>query len=451
MRIVSSRDTSTENGRTPESCPQKERIGEKPCPLERTSETAARPSSYPLVPAFEQMATPSFYAEAEATTKGGTTPFQTPSKTAKVPEKAPGVSLKGARFFAPNVLVEEEYNTIEMLDQSETEPEAEQRSDETLRQDSKQKKRRSKKKQRDADAEYLRDIVRDETRFQEAWSIIEHTVPGGRSLLEEIRSAALENGYEAVYGENDEYLTESDLEHPYTEYQPCTESLQMPESSKAGPSYFDKGKWVNGSDYEANQEFIAAQKAQRAPEMIPEPSPKTTKKKPCKARPSLGIRIDEIQPARTKVAQSKLRTNLRDSLAALPGGGYFATKMRAKSEDPNMSNKVGARKNNNPPDDSGSSSSSDSESSDGSSDTSDSTSSSDGSSKQRKHKNKSNNSPSRKLRKEKYRDEYQKKYKKLQKQIRRAKRSSAKVKEPTPYRGQANYDALELFDYQFDH
>ncbi|EUC56404.1 Pol polyprotein/retrotransposon, putative, partial [Rhizoctonia solani AG-3 Rhs1AP] len=196
--------------------------------------------------------------------------------------------------------------------------------------------------------------------------------------------------------------------------------MTNPEPDKAGPSYFDKGKWQCNEDYEAQQ---AHKRQVEAPRSSREASTRAKK-----ARPSIGIRIDELVPEKAKPEKRSttpnVARNLELSIAALPERGYFADNMRtflAKEKKPKKAEKARAYIP----------------------ETSDpSESDSDESTTEKNRKNREKYRAKEKTRKE------QRENKRLRRQVRELKRASIKIKEPEKYRGQEDFDAFEMWDYQ---
>ncbi|KAG8695605.1 hypothetical protein FRC09_009059, partial [Ceratobasidium sp. 395] len=271
-----------------------------------------------------------------------------------------------------------------------------------------------------------------------------------KHLLGEFRDVSESEGYESSHWENevdDLDTIKSGMGKTPIEVWKTTETSRD-ESPQAGPSYFDKGKWVKDTDYEANMTYKTSAQPKTYAQIA-----NPLKQAPRRARPSLGIRIDDVRPAqppKTPKAQSR-DTDLNASIAALPGGGYFADKMRAKSVGLDQSGNKSLRFRLNPPSssDSSSSSSSDSSSESDDSDSPDNSgNSSDSSSSSSSSGGKKRKSPSRKRHDEKRRARHREKTAKLKKQLRKARRASIKLKEPTPYNGEQDYDKFELWDYE---
>ncbi|QRW04734.1 Pol polyprotein/retrotransposon [Ceratobasidium sp. AG-Ba] len=427
-----------------EACPNAESTGDQPRPA--TSDRADTLSQ--RVSRSERMNTPSFHAAAEATTiseiAGSTTPFQTPSRKAK------------SRSSIPK----------HTYDVNDTYNEPEQKSDETLKQVPRAKRRKSDKHQRAEDLAYLRQIIKDKNRLLNAKHVLDTEIPNTKSLLEEIRETSEESGCESImWDENTHPIVSGAQADPITIK--LVEISSDEESPQAGPSYFNKGKWVKDTDYEANMAYKQAR--QSAAE--PDPKPKENipeKPKARRARPSLGLTIDEVRPIEQKTpAETPNKTfNLGASVAALPGGGYLAEKMRA-SRSSNQAKRSDRRERQNPPSSSSSSSSS-SESSDSSdnsdssdspddsseSDSSESSSSSSSSGRSRgrrsrrhRHRRRNHSSPSYRRRRASQRERYREERRKLKRELRKARRAQIKMKEPTPYNGRPDYDAFESWCY----
>ncbi|QRV77164.1 Pol polyprotein/retrotransposon [Ceratobasidium sp. AG-Ba] len=442
-----------------EACPNAESTGDQPRPA--TSDRADTLSQ--RVSRSERMNTPSFHAAAEATTiseiAGSTTPFQTPSRKAKSrSSSSPSVRIGGAMYFGNNIL--------DTYDVNDTYNEPEQKSDETLKQVPRAKRRKSDKHQRAEDLAYLRQIIKDKNRLLNAKHVLDTEIPNTKSLLEEIRETSEESGCESImWDENTHPIVSGAQADPITIK--LVEISSDEESPQAGPSYFDKGKWVKDTDYEANMAYKQAR--QSAAE--PDPKPKENipeKPKARRARPSLGLTIDEVRPIEQKTpAETPNKTfNLGASVAALPGGGYLAEKMRA-SRSSNQAKRSDRRERQNPPSSSSSSSSS-SESSDSSdnsdssdspgdsseSDSSESSSSSSSSGRSRgrrsrrhRHRRRNHSSPSYRRRRASQRERYREERRKLKRELRKARRAQIKMKEPTPYNGRPDYDAFESWCY----
>ncbi|KAG8739731.1 hypothetical protein FRC10_005228 [Ceratobasidium sp. 414] len=206
------------------------------------------------------------------------------------------------------------------------EPEAERRSDETLKQAAKPKCMKSEAQQRNEDMAYLRAVIKDNKRRRQLQEMLPDVIPNNKSLLEEMREALRESsgaeGYESSLWEDGVYEIES---VGSTGKKRDTHPEAAPQS---GPSYFEKGKW-----------FVARKKA-KAIGPTPENEGRTKAKQPKRARPSLGIKIDDVMPS--QVQQPKPNNplvieDLKANVAALPAGGYLAEKMRAKSLGPDRS------------------------------------------------------------------------------------------------------------------
>ncbi|QRV96035.1 Pol polyprotein/retrotransposon [Ceratobasidium sp. AG-Ba] len=466
---------SEAEGENPKATLQKERTSASPYPSERTSNSlypterthdkAHGRSTYPNSDSTMGRSTPSHSQMSDRPlTEHTTTPFQTPSRKARVYAKTPGVKFNGAKYFNTSVLEPEMHNDIPF-----TEEDTEQRSDETLRQTSKPKRKMSEKEQMKLDITLIQEILEDKARRRSLRAQLPDIIRNEKPLLEELEEALRESsGYESSVWEDDIYpIIESENEKPNPEpWKYEREESERAPSPQAGPApdYFDKGKWVRDEDFEANEAYKAS-RTPKKPEQKPEGRENEKKHKPKRARPSLGLTIDEVQPRRNPKPQTdtpKGEAKLRASIAALPAGGYFADKMRKKN--PGLDNsKAGTacgRQGQGLPSDgsttSDSSDSSDSESSEtessDSSDSSSDSSSSDSSSshKKKKHKKRSKSSESYKRAKEEHRRKYREKTRRLKRKLRKAHRATMKIIEPTPYNGVPDYDTFERWDYQTD-
>ncbi|QRV95893.1 Pol polyprotein/retrotransposon [Ceratobasidium sp. AG-Ba] len=445
------------------ACPNAESTGEQPRPATSDRANMLSQSVSQTAPADERMDTPSFHAEAEATTvseiAASTTPFQTPSRKAKSRlNSSPSVRTGGAMYFRNDVL--------DTYDVNSTYNEPEQKSDETLKQVPRPKRRKSDKQQRAEDLAYLRQIIKDKNRLLNAKHVLDTEILNTKSLLEEIRETSEESGCESImWDENTHPIVSGAQIDPITIER--VEISSGEESPQAGPSYFDKGKWVKDLDYEANMAYKQARKSAAEPdpkqkENVPE------KPKARRARPSLGLTIDEVRPIERKVpAETPNKTfNLGASVAALPGGGYLAKKMRASLLS-SQTKRQDRKERYNPPSSSSSSSSS-SESSDSSdnldpsdssddssdSDSSDSSSSSSSSGRSRgrrsrrhRHRRKNHSSPSYRRRQSRQRERHREERRKLKRELRKARRAQIKMKEPSPYNGRPDYDTFESWCY----
>ncbi|KAG8734303.1 hypothetical protein FRC10_011771 [Ceratobasidium sp. 414] len=429
-----------------EPCPQTERTSTPPYPAERTVKTGPGPLTYPTEweTTFEKTSTPAATASAEVTLPS-ITRFQTPSRKARMYDKMPIVKLDGAKYFPTNVHDAEIH--------APPEPEPEQKSDEMLKQTSKPKRMKSAAQQHEEDMAYLRAAIKDNKRRRRLQEMLPDIIPNNKSLLDEMRIALQESsgseGYESSFWEDDIYEIESVGEMG------GKRNMYPEPTPQAGPSYFEKEKWVRGSDYETNQKFKAKQTAEQKDVMSKDEGHKTTGKNiPKRARPSLGIKIDDVRPPEAKPPRANATLtadDLKASIKALPAGGYFAEKIRAKSLVPDRTMSKSRQWDKTPSDDNSQSSSSsssqgtqsDSESDQSDSEPSDSSDGADGThtrtiSEKRKRQNAKN------------RDRYREKNKKLKKKVKKAQHANLKLKEPTAYRGQENYNEFELWDYEIE-
>ncbi|KAF8687110.1 hypothetical protein RHS03_09993, partial [Rhizoctonia solani] len=216
-------------------------------------------------------------------------------------------------------------------------------------------------------------------------------------------------------------------------------SNQSAAADPGRPTFFDKGKWISNKDFDAQQAYKAAKS-------------RTDDTMPKKDQPSIGITLDDIRPPRKAARQETLERSCdRSSIAALPAGGYFANKMRAKGVAmPSTSKKEkSAKKRAYSPSESKSKSRSSSSPESSNSDKSTTLNLSLGLVSSRKRwKNKKKREEYRL--KEKMRKEQCKKHK-LQRQIWELIQASIKVKELVAYQGQDNYNPFEKWDYKVDH
>ncbi|KAG8686118.1 hypothetical protein FRC09_014329 [Ceratobasidium sp. 395] len=444
------------------ACPQVESTGDLPYP---TASIGGRTlGSMPCpTPSRNYTATPSFHVHAEATMRHGdepsTTPFQTPSRKAKGYVSAPSVKLDGAKYFGKLI------STTNSVDDTYVENETEQKSDETLKNSAKPKPK-SEGQKHEEDMAYLRQIIkekREKRRKREQKAPTVDEIPNSKPILKEVREAlSSSEEYGSSLWEDDIYPIPSQDNEPSVKLWMLDDSPPR-DSPQAGPSYFDKGKWVHDEDFEAALAFKKSRKLHTPPKEPETPAPPSPKHKTRRARPSLGIRIDDVCPAKPPQPPKTpaYEPDLKSSLAALPGGRYFADKMCAKSLGPDQSKSESSRskKKQNPPSSSDSSSStSSSESSDESDDPSSTESSSEpedsddssseSSSSSNEDKQKLTKKQRRRIAKRKaYRC---KKLRKMKSKLRKARRASVKLKEPTAYAGQADYDKFELWVYELE-
>ncbi|KAG8739711.1 hypothetical protein FRC12_016224 [Ceratobasidium sp. 428] len=275
-----------------ESCPPEERTaGEPAYPKERTG-TSPYPAEYldslgqghreypNSDSTFGRTSTPRTGTDNNSY-DASTTPFQTPSRKARGYAKTPSVKISGARFFG---------NAVVNVDTSENdehvEPEVEQKSDETLKQ-AKKHKRKSARRQRDAELEFLQRVI--EENREAAEEMLKRATP--KRYSEELQKAQSESeGYDSSMWGDDMDTMHTGPEKPPIEVWKTTE-VSRDESPRAGPSYFDKGKWVKDSDYEHN---VAYKKSLK---QTPYHATHSPEKPARRARPSLGITIDNVRPA----------------------------------------------------------------------------------------------------------------------------------------------------------
>ncbi|KAG9105390.1 hypothetical protein FRC07_009322, partial [Ceratobasidium sp. 392] len=437
--------------------PQAASTSRKPYPAERTADPA-----YPT----PDEATRRAYEES-------TTPYKTPSRHAKVAAKTPGVKPSGPLYF-PNVTTfrlkpssksdefiqhAEKYGRVPGMEwfphkviiehdsegkSSSQTNSAEQKSDETLKQLT--KKPKSKGQQRAEDMAFLRDVIKDNKRRRRMQEMLPDLIPNDKSLLDELwdamKSSSGGEGYESSVPEGEETM-KPDSDSPPIQSWEVMSSEPKTQSPVPGPSYFDKGKWVRDEDYEANQQYIESHKPEPEVRTASSEGRKKKKKKSKKPRPSLGINLEQIRPTQApNLEKSRDAIDLKASIAALPAGGYFAEKMRAKSAAPDQSRVEKTRQKFNPPSDSSDSSSESSESSSEHSSTS-SPESSDSENDRRKSRKKKSS-------KGKSRSEYREENRELKEKVKKAQRASVKLKEPTTYYGQESYDDFELWSYETD-
>ncbi|KAG8764640.1 hypothetical protein FRC12_007976 [Ceratobasidium sp. 428] len=428
-----------------QACPQVESTGDSPYPTESIGVRTSWSKPCPIPSYNDQAATPSFHVHAEVTLRHGdepsTTPFQTPSRKAKIyVNDKQSVRLDGAKYFGKLI------STTNSVDETYVEPEVEQKSDETLKNTPKTKKK-SEGQKHEEDMAYLRQIIkekREKRRKREEKAPEVKPIPNSKSILEEVNKAleSESEGYSSSLWEDDIYPIPSQEQDPPSEFWTYEDTPPRVEN-QAGPSYFDKGKWVRDDDFEANLAYKESRKEASPPEQPETPAPPSPKKKARRARPSLGIRIDDVCPAKPPQPHKTpaKEPELKSSLAALPGGGYFADKMRAKSLGPDHSDSSSGSSSSESSDESDKQSSSESEDSDDSSSSESSSSSDDGKKKLTK-KQKRRIAKRRAYRREKLR--------KMKSKLRKARRASVKLKEPTPYNGQDDYDKFELWVYELE-
>ncbi|QRV93674.1 Pol polyprotein/retrotransposon [Ceratobasidium sp. AG-Ba] len=461
---------SIAGGPSSSACPQQacigvspypsERIGVSPYPSARANDGVQRLSVYPNSDStFGRSATPTSTPSAQVAYGASNTLFETPGRRARMYAKTPGLKLDGAKYFTSSVLDTENHSSFDN-------PE-EERSDETLKLTSHPKRRKSNGQQKQADIAYLKEILGDDERRRSIRLELPDIIRNDKSLLEEMEAALYDSsGYESNAQEYEPYLAKSYEQQPQVQvWKAASVDTRSRSTPEAGPSYFDKGKWVRDEDFEANEAYKSTHiPAIQSPSALSEGRKKKKKNKSKRPRPSLGLTVDEMQPNKPHNAEpepARGDTKLRASLAALPAGGYFAEKMRAKSLGPDYSYAASrqSRKKSRPPSDPSSSDSSDSsDESDSSSESSDSSSESSDSSdpretweRRRKSKNKSSESYRRHhaSRRDRYREENKELKRKLRK-ARKAQRAGTQLIKPTPYDGCENYDIFEKFDYETD-
>ncbi|QRV77540.1 Pol polyprotein/retrotransposon [Ceratobasidium sp. AG-Ba] len=441
------------------ACPQQARIGVLPYPSERTHDSAQRLSMYPNSDStFGRSATPKSTLSAQVAYGESNTPFETPGRRARAYAKTPGLKLDGAKYFTSSILDSENRDSFDN---------PEERSDETLKLTSHLKRRKSNGQQKQADIAYLKEILGDDERRRSIRLELPDIVRNDKSLLEEMEAVLYNSsGDETNAHEYEPYLAKTYRERPQAQvWKAASIDTRSRSTPEAGPSYFDKGKWVRDEDYEANKAYKSTHiPTVPSPGALSEGRKKKKKKKSKRPRPSLGLTVDEMQPSKPHNSEpepARVNAKLGASLAALPAGGYFAEKMRAKSLGPDSSyteSRKSRRKRNPPSDPSSSDSSDTSDSSDNSSESSDSSSESSDSSnpretweKRRKSKNKLSESYSRHRvsHRDRYREENRELKRKLRK-ARKARRAGIQLIKPTPYDGCENYDIFEKFDYETD-
>ncbi|KAG8697204.1 hypothetical protein FRC08_006674 [Ceratobasidium sp. 394] len=298
-------------------------------PGECIVEPGHEPSTYPKTWSEHKTATSTPFVGFEHSK----TLFWTLSRKSKARtgvNKTPGLNLQGVKYFPYNVLSTEIH-----VNETPAEQEPEQRSDKTLKLTAKPRCMKSEAQQREEDMAYLRAVIKDNKRQRCLQEMLPDVIPNNKSLLEEMCEALRESSggerYESLIWEDEIYKIQS--ANGEGEEKPSEPSQQV------GLSYFDKGKWVNGSDYEANQEYKASRPTEAK---HPEPRNEGREKKATHkhTHPSLRIRIDDVQPNRTQMPKENTTLTVNDlkaSMAALPASGYFAEKMRAKSLGPDQS------------------------------------------------------------------------------------------------------------------
>ncbi|QRW13669.1 Pol polyprotein/retrotransposon [Ceratobasidium sp. AG-Ba] len=361
------------------------------------------------------------------------------------------------RITAAHILTLAEESTEDESCPSDTEnlssfdnPE-EQRSDETLKLTSHLKRRKTNGQQKQADIAYLKEILGDDECRRSIWLELPDIIRNDKSLLEEMEVALYNSsGYESNAQEYEPYLTKTYKAQPQVQvWKAVSVETRSHSTPEAGPSYFDKGKWVRDEDFEANKTYEAAH---------------TITIQSLGASSEGRLTIDEMQPNKSHDAEPEPAhgdAKLRASLAALPAGGYFAEKMCAKSLGPDCSygasrqSRKKSRSPSNPssPDSSNSSDESDSssENSKSSSESSDSSDSRETWERRRKAKNKSSKSYRRHS--ASCRDRYREENKELKRKLRKAQkaqRAGVQLMKPTPYDGCENYDIFEKVDYETD-
>ncbi|QRW02440.1 Pol polyprotein/retrotransposon [Ceratobasidium sp. AG-Ba] len=299
--------------------------------------------------------------------------------------------------------------------------ESEPKSDETLKQASKLKRKKSDRQQHAEDMTYLRQIIADRKRLSHVQSMLLEEIPNTKSLLDEMSDTlgADKTTGSSPWGEKN-YSTPKPTENISDKTWETPESIEK-ESPQAGPSYFDKGKWVKDSDYEANTAYKAKRQEELKKTVQPSKSSKPTespagRKKRRKTRPSLGIRIDDHGSA-PRGREKKEKVNP-------PSSSESSSSSTSDSSDES--------------DDPAGPGSSDSSSN---SDSSVSSSSSSGSSRKISEGRRRHNA----VRRARHREKSQK----LKSKLKRARRAHIKLKEPTPYNGEADYDKFEQWDYEF--
>ncbi|QRW06484.1 Pol polyprotein/retrotransposon [Ceratobasidium sp. AG-Ba] len=432
--------TMAEESTDDESCPSRASIAEGPsspvCPKRRAYCRTPQSVRMTVLNACQCTPTqtrhlgvqpPKSTLSAQVAYGESNTPFETPGRRARAYAKTPGLKLDGAKYFTSSILDSENRDSFDN---------PEERSDETLKLTRHLKRRKSNGQQKQADIAYLKEILGDDERRRSIRLELPDIVRNDKSLLEEM---------EAVL-----YNSSGDETNAH-EYEPYLAKLTE-SGHKLRPSYFDKGKWVRDEDYEANKAYKSTHiPTVPSPGALSEGRKKKKKKKSKRPRPSLGLTVDEMQlskPHNSEPEPARVNAKLGASLAALPAGGYFAEKMRAKSLGPDSSyteSRKSRRKRNPPSDPSSSDSSDTSDSSDNSSESSDSSSESSDSSnpretweKRRKSKNKLSESYSRHRvsHRDRYREENRELKRKLRK-ARKARRAGIQLIKPT-------------FDYETD-
>ncbi|KAG8684678.1 hypothetical protein FRC11_011751, partial [Ceratobasidium sp. 423] len=262
-----------------------------------------------------------------------TTPFHTPSRTSQPSLSQNTIRLEGAKYFPHNVL---HMSNNHMETMPDKEAESENQSDETLKQSSRPK-RHSEAQQRAEDMAFLNAVIKDNKRRRRLQEVLPDIIPNNKSLLDEMHEALEKSSGDEFEVSEWEHVAESPEAGPSK----ARMSAQTPEPNQiTGPSFFDKGKWVSDEVHDAQEAYKAARRHGKDSEYSAQskgrdkPNPKLPKTKPKKARPSMGITIDDIRPASSPKEMPKMYNDLPDlkaSIAALPGGGYLAEKMKTRN------------------------------------------------------------------------------------------------------------------------
>ncbi|KAG8693823.1 hypothetical protein FRC09_010274 [Ceratobasidium sp. 395] len=328
-------------------------------------------------------------------------------------DDAPG----GPMYFPHNTTI---YTVLEAPSESPVNS-AKQKSDETLKQLA--KKPTLKAQQRAEDMQFLREIIKDNKRLRRMQKVLPNLVPNNKPLLDEVMEALGElsgaEGNKLSVWDDDVYRVPADS--------PPIQKLEVMSSEPKTQSPVPGAIVLRQSneDFEANQEYITAHKP--APTASSEGRKKKKKSKSKKPRPSLGINLEQICPTQAlDHEKSRDAIDLKASIAALP-----------RSTRSKHGGKI--TKKFNPPSDSSDSSSKSSELSSEQS----STSSLEKDNRQRKSRKKKSS-------KHKTQSEYREENRELKERVKKAQRASIKLKEPTTYFGQENYNKFELWSYETD-
>jgi hypothetical protein len=166
---------------------------------------------------------------------------------------------------------------------------------------------------------FLSELIKDRERLKSLQSLLPNIVPDDKSLWDEIKEAISSDEYEMSDWEGNSSTAEEEE---------CERAQETgPSNRKDGPSYFDKGKWQSQEDYDTQQEYKKAAEKRKAEMSV---AAQTHRKKD---QPALGVTLDDIRPPGHPPGRksSQRHQDPERSMAALPAGGYFTDKMRAKA------------------------------------------------------------------------------------------------------------------------